>query len=232
MQKYDTLDAYWHDIHKIPTLTEDEECSLSEKIQAGNEEAIDKLVTSNLRYVVSLARQYAEKAEDVSMDDLISEGNIALMVAARKWRPEKGKRFVNYASYDIKKAMEQAIPAQGSMVTLPKRDNEVGKNIRRYSTDAPVHVGQTNTFGDMLKAGKPMTDDAAEDNDVGYVLSKVLRYMDERDKYIIKSFYGIGTEDVKTMAEIGEELGLKRERVRQIRKKAERKMRKLIKSLG
>ncbi|MCR5069552.1 MAG: sigma-70 family RNA polymerase sigma factor [Prevotella sp.] len=232
MQKYDTLDAYWHDIHDIPLLSEEEECCLAERIHAGDESAVEKLVTSNLRYVVSIARQYAEKSDEVSMDDLISEGNIALITAARKWQPEKEKSFVNYAQFDIKKAMLQAMPAQGTMVTLPKRNAESAKQIRRYSTDAPIHAGQTNTFGDLLKAGKPMTDDSAEDNDIGYALAKVLRYLDEKDKYIIKSFYGIGTADVKTMAEIGEELGLKRERVRQIRKKAERKMRRLLKTLN
>ena len=84
MQKYDTLDAYWHDIHGIPLLSEEEECCLAERIQAGDESAVEKLVTSNLRYVVSIARQYAEKSDEVSMDDLISEGNIALITAARK----------------------------------------------------------------------------------------------------------------------------------------------------
>ena len=213
MQKYDTLDAYWHDIHGIPTLSDDEERALSERIKEGDDKALDKLVTSNLRFVVSLARQYSMKTDDVSIDDLISEGNIALMMAARKWNPEKEPHFVSYAVHDVKRAMLQAVSQQDNTVTL----------------DAPAHQGQTNTRGDMQKAGKPMTDDATEDGENSQSLALAMRYLDDREKTIIKSFYGIGTEDTRTMAEIGEEMGLKRERVRQIRKTAERKIRKKLK---
>ncbi|MBQ0073675.1 MAG: sigma-70 family RNA polymerase sigma factor [Prevotella sp.] len=224
---FDTLDAYWQDIKNIPTLSEEEEKRLGQQIQSGNERAIDKLVTANLRFVVSIARKYADK--EVSMDDLISEGNIALMMAARKWNPEKDVRFVSYASHDVRKAIEQALPVQGPMITLPKNDASAGKELRRYSADAPVHPGQTNTLGDMLKADKPMTDTAAEDNEISYSLTMALRFLNEREKDIIKSFYGIGGAEQKTMAEIGEEKGYSRERVRQIRKTAERKMRRAMK---
>lgn len=223
----DTLDAYWQDIKNIPLLSEEEEHRLAEQIQAGNERAIDKLVTANLRFVVSVARQYADK--DVSMDDLISEGNIAMMMAARKWNPQKDGKFVNYAVWDVRRAMEQAIPAQGPMITLPKNDAEAGKELRRFSADAPVHPGQTNTLGDMLKADKPMTDTAAEDNEISYSLMHALHVLNDREKDVIKSFYGIGGAEHLTMAEIGEEKGFTRERVRQIRKTAERKMRRVLK---
>lgn len=224
---YDTLDAYWQEIKNIHTLSEEEEHKLAEQIQAGNERAIDKLVTANLRFVVSIARQYADK--DVSIDDLISEGNIALMLAARKWNPQHDGRFVNYAVYDVRKAMENALPVQGPMLTLPKNDNAAGKELRRFSTDAPVHPGQTNTLGDMLKADKPMTDTAAEENEISYSLMHALHVLNEREKDIIKAFYGLAGVEHKTMAEIGEEKGFTRERVRQIRKTAERKMRRVLK---
>lgn len=224
---YDTLDAYWQDIKNIPVLSDEEEHELAVKIQAGNERAIKKLVTSNLRFVVSIARQYADK--EVSMDDLISEGNIALMLAARRWNPEKDGRFVNYAVWDVRKAMEQALPVQGPMITLPKNDSETGHNLKRFSADAPLHAGQTNTLGDMLKAGKPMTDDAAEENEISYSLMKALHVLNDRERDIIKSFYGIGSSEHLTMAEIGEAKGFTRERVRQIRKTAERKMRRVMK---
>jgi RNA polymerase primary sigma factor len=213
MQKYDTLDAYWHDIHDIPTLTDDEERALAERIQAGDEKALDKLVTSNLRFVVSIARQYSMKSEDVSIDDLISEGNIALMLAARKWSPEKEPRFISYASHDVKRAIQKAMPQQENALTL----------------DAPAHPGQTNTLGDMQKAGKPLTDDATYDHEYGNTLAIAMRYLNDREKEVIRHFYGVGTEDTMTMAEIGDKLGLKRERIRQIRKTAERKMRRIIK---
>lgn len=225
--KYDTLDAYWQEIRNIPSISEEEERSLAEKIQAGNERAIDKLVTANLRFVVSIARQYADKG--LSMDDLISEGNIALMMAARKWDPQKNGKFVNYAVWDVKKAMEQALPEQGAMMTLPKRDANAGTDIRRFSTDTPLHPGQTNTLGDMLKAGKPMTNDEAENNEISYSLMRALHFLNEREKKVILAYYGLGGTEHLTMAEIGEDCGLKRERVRQIRKTAERKMRRAMK---
>lgn len=215
MQKYDTLDAYWHDIHGIKTLSEEEERTLAERIKQGDEKALEKLVTSNLRFVVSIARQYSTKSEDVTIDDLISEGNIALMLAARKWNPDKEPRFVNYAVHDVKRAMFQVISQEDNTVTL----------------DAPAHPGQTNTRGDMQKAGKPMTDDATEEGEDSQSLALAMRYLDDREKRIIQSFYGIGTEDTRTMAEIGEDMGLKRERVRQIRKTAERKIRKKLKDI-
>lgn len=227
MQSFDTLDAYWQDIHNIPSLSDEEERALAVRIQQGDERAIDKLVTSNLRFVVSIARQYADKG--LSMDDLISEGNIALMLAARKWQPNNDERFVNYAVWDVRKAMQEALPEQSTMITLPKKGSEEEKNMRRFSTDAPLHPGQTNTLGDMLKAGKPMTDDAAQDREVSFALMQALHVLNEREQAVITAYYGIGTEEHKTMAEIAEERGLKRERVRQIRKTAERKMRRVMK---
>lgn len=213
MQKYDTLDTYWQDIHNIPMLSDEEEQQLAVRIQSNDQSALDKLVTANLRYVVSVARQYAMKSEDISIDDLISEGNIALMMAAKKWNPAKEPRLITYAASNIKKAIEKCLADQQDMLTL----------------DAPVFQGQTNTLGDMQKAGKPMTDDGTEINEAKDSLAYALRYLDDREKTVITHFYGINTDETMTMAEIGESMGLKRERVRQIRKTAERKIRKKMK---
>lgn len=213
MQKYDTLDSYWQDIHNIPMLSDEEEQRLAACIQNDDQEALDKLVTANLRYVVSVARQYSLKSDDVCIDDLISEGNIALMMAAKKWNPAKEPRLISYAAASVKKAIEKCIAEQMDMLTL----------------DAPAFSGQTNTLGDMQKAGKPMTDDGTEINETKDSLVYALRYLDDREKAVITHFYGINTNETMTMAEIGESLGLKRERVRQIRKTAERKIRKLMK---
>lgn len=221
-------DKYWEEIHNIPSLSEETERALAEKISQGDEKAVDKLVTSNLRYVVALARQMSRQGE-VSMDDLISEGNIAMLLAAKRWDPAKDSNFISYASFSVKKAMMAAIAQQSPMITLPKNEASVSKDMRRMSTDAPVHPGQTNTLGDMLKAGKPMTDDGAEQTDDNYVISQTLTALADREQMIMKHYYGIGTEDTMTMAELAERMKLKRERVRQIRKTAERKMRRLMK---
>lgn len=230
MQSYDTLDTYWQEIHDIPQLPIEEERKLAEQIQAGNERAIEKLVTANLRFVVSIARQYADKG--VNMTDLISEGNIALMMEARKWVPKDDERFVNHAVWAVRKAMEAAIPELGPMITLPKQGGaEEAKKMKQYSTEMPMHPGQTNTVGDMLKAGKPMTDDEAETNEISYGLARAIHFLNERERNIIMSYYGLGGREHLTMAEIGEEQGFTRERVRQIRKTAERKMRREMKKL-
>ena len=215
MKKYDTLDAYWHDIHDIPLLNEDEERKLAVSIKSGDDNALNRLVISNLRFVVSIARQYSQKTDDVSIDDLISEGNIALIAAEKKWNPDNGSRFISYASHGVKHAIQQAIPQTDRMITL----------------DAPIHPGQTNTRGDMIKAGRPMTDDGAENVDNSSSTVIALRYLNDREKHIIRHYYGIGTDETMTMTEIASEMGLKRERVRQIRKTAERKMRRIMRNL-
>ncbi len=226
MQSIDTLDAYWQEIRNIPSLSDDEERALAAKIQLGDEAALERLVTSNLRFVVSIARQYADKG--VNMDDLISEGNIALMLTARKWIPKKDGRFVGYAVWEVRKAMQQALPVQGPMMTLPKSGKTEDKDVRRFSTDVPLHPGQSNTLGDMMKTGKPMTEDVVENKEVSFSLQQALHVLNEREQAVITSFYGIGTVEHQTMSEIAEERGLKRERVRQIRKTAERKMRRFL----
>ena len=215
MAVIDTLDAYWQDISNIKPLTAEEEKALAARIKEGDDRAVDRLVTANLRYVVAMARQISEKSE-VSMNDLISEGNMAMLVAAKKWDSEKEPRFVSYASYGVRKAMMAA-------------DADEPQDIKRMSTDAPLHPGQKNNFGDMLKAGKPMTDDGAELAETSYAISVAMKHLNEREQEVMKHFYGIGTDEQLTMAEIGEKMKLKRERVRQIRKTAERKMRRIMK---
>lgn len=226
MQTIDTLEAYWHDICRIPRLTQDEEQSLAIKIRQGDERALDRLVTANLRLVVSLARQYS--GDGVAMSDLISEGNIALINAARKWDSERSPAFASYAVHDVQKAMNAAIATQGEAMTMPKRDAEASKGVRHFSTDTPVHPGQTNTLGDLLRAGKPDTNDRAERQEVSYALTVAMKSLNERERKVIAAYYGIGEKDAMTMAEIGQDMDLKRERVRQIRKTAERKMRRVM----
>lgn len=229
MKSYDILDAYWQDIKDIPVLSDEEERTLAQRIKDGDGKAVEKLVTSNLRFVVSVARQYADKG--VNIDDLISEGNLAMMVAAKKWNPKDDGRFVNYAVLDVRRAMEKALPEQGDMMTISAKGSKDAASMIRYSTDSPMRPGQTNTLGDMLKAGKPMTDDETENKELNYSLLRAMSFLNEREKMIVKAFYGIAGSEQLTMAEIAEASGFKRERVRQIRKKAERKMRRAIKAL-
>lgn len=194
-------------------LTDDEERLLGERIAQGDQQALEKLVTANLGFVVSVARQYQDNG--LSLDDLVSEGNLALMLAAGKWKPEKGIRFVQYAVWDIRKAIERAIEQQGNIIH-----------------DAPASVGFTNSRVDMAVAKSNRN----ADENIAFLsadseLAGSLGCLNERERKVIILYYGLGT-DALTMMEIANEMGLKRERVRQIRKKAERKLRKPLTMLN
>ena len=194
-------------------LTDEEERQLGERIAQGDQQALEKLVTANLGFVVSVARQYQDNG--LSLDDLVSEGNLALMLAAGKWKPEKGIRFVQYAVWDIRKAIERAIEQQGNIIH-----------------DAPASVGFTNSRVDMAVAKSNRN----ADENIAFLsadseLAGSLGCLNERERKVIILYYGLGT-DALTMMEIANEMGLKRERVRQIRKKAERKLRKPLTMLN
>ena len=187
-------------------LTDEEERQLGERIAQGDHNALEKLVTANLGFVVSVARQYQDNG--LALDDLVSEGNLALMLAAGKWKPEKGIRFVQYAVWDIRKDIERAIEQQGNIIH-----------------DAPASVGFTNSRVDMAVAKSNRN----ADENIAFLsadseLAGSLGSLSERERKVIILYYGLGT-DALTMMEIANEMGLKRERVRQIRKKAERKLR-------
>lgn len=193
-------------------LSDEEERLLGERIAQGDQKALDKLVTANLGFVVSIARQYQDKG--LVLDDLVSEGNLALMLAAAKWKPEKGIRFVQYAVWDIRKAIERAIDQQGNIIH-----------------DAPASVGFTNSRVDMVVAkSNRNAHDEVDLADAGSELTGSLGCLNERERKVITLYYGLGT-DALTMIEIAEQMGLKRERVRQIRKKAEQKLRKPLRTL-
>lgn len=194
-------------------LTDEEERLLGERIAQGDQQALEKLVTANLGFVVSVARQYQDNG--LSLDDLVSEGNLALMLAAGKWKPEKGIRFVQYAVWDIRKAIERAIEQQGNIIH-----------------DAPASVGFTNSRVDMAVAkSNRNADESVSFLSADTELTGSLGCLNERERKVIILYYGLGT-DALTMMEIAEEMGLKRERVRQIRKKAERKLRKPLTKLN
>lgn len=207
-------------------LSEEEERKLGEQIQQGNTKAVDSLVTANLGFVVSIARQYANKGLD--LDDLVSEGNIALMLAAYKWNPEKGIRFVQYAVWDIRKAMEQALGQQVNVVRKPQSDT---LRMSQVSMDAPLRQGYTRTLGESMPARNNRSQqEEVDNNSMGYGLSQCLNVLSDREQKIITLFYGLDGDQMN-MAEIGEHMQLKRERVRQIRKKAERKLRPYLREI-
>lgn len=202
-------------------LSEEEEMTLGLLVQHGDAKALDRLITANIGFVVYVARQYQNHG--LSLDDLVSEGNLAMMLAAKKWNPEKGVRFVQYAVWDIRKALAQAVERQGGTVG--------GKDFSEVSLDAPCKAGGLTTYADRMKSRDDKNaNEEAYIASFGYGLMEGIGVLNERERQVIMLYYGIGCDAV-TMAEIGEKMSLKRERVRQIRKKAERKLRKPLREL-
>lgn len=176
----------------------------------------EKLATANMGYVVTLARQY--KSDILSTEDLVSEGSIGLMKAAEKYDPERGKPFVTFAAPYIRSSIEAAISRL-----------ETATDIR--STDESLPVGSRNNYtllNVLEDVNAPKADELVEETTLNEDLIRVMDILNEREQAVVKRYYGLLGQRL-TMAEIGEDLGLKRERVRQIRDQAVRKLRKAAK---
>ena len=185
----------------------------AEKKENDEENERDALITGNMGYVVTLARQY--RSELLSTDDLISEGSIGLMKAADKFDPSRGKPFVTFAAPFIRKSIEDAI-------------SRITGEVPVMSTDESLPIGSNNNFtllNVLEDTGAPKTDAILEQNSLSDEMATAISTLNEREQAVIRRYFGIESQRM-TMAEIGEELGLKRERVRQIRDKAVRKLKK------
>lgn len=223
----ESLNIYLNEIGKETILSDDEEKQLSQQIMAGGaaaEQAIGKLTSANLRFVVSIAKQYVDRG--VAILDLISEGNIGLMKAARSFDGSRGLRFVGYAEPFVRKAVEAAVNEQSGIFRLPKHEHsaEEKANSRAFSVDAPLQNGKNVNLLSILSdptAARP--DQQALETSVKEELLEAMNILDNRERNVVEAFYGIGQPHL-TFAEIGEKMGLKRERVRQIRNKAVRKL--------
>ena len=224
-------EKYIEEIVHEQLLSDKEEQELAEKIKIGDAMALEKLTKANLKFVVSLAHQYRNRG--LGEDDLISEGNIGMMYAAQRFDGKKGVRFVVFAAPYIRKAMEEAIKEQSTLYKLPKNEKDKYDKIRSraLSIDQPVPVGSNNNFTlqhILENENAKHADDQLNQEILSNEIQKGLDILDEREKRIITYIYGL-TGSHYTMAEIAEEMGLKRERVRQIRDKALRKLHKKMK---
>ena len=212
-------DNYMNDIGNTEIMTDAEEKALAVEIEKGSQEAINRLVGANLRYVVTLANTY--KNRGMETEDLISEGNIGLMRAAARFHPEYRKRFVTFAAPFIRQSIEAAIAHNTTT-----DDSSKGLQIR--SVDAPVPVGSQNTYtllSILENTDAERSDQAVEQESVVDRLKKRLGRLEERERIVVTKLYGVGCPP-QTMMETAMDMGLKRERVRQIRNKALRKLRK------
>ena len=254
----EALDKYLVEIGRAPLISIDEEIELAQKIRKGGpegERAKDKLVTANLRFVVSVAKQYQHQG--LTLTDLIDEGNIGLIKAAQKFDETRGFKFISYAVWWIRQSILQAIAEQSRIVRLPLNQvgslNKISHEINRFEQENQRHPSVSElaeaTDMDEEKIGQSMLDvmasgeDSRTDRQVDHesmaqelnaVLNRVLK---EREITIIRECFGIGCHE-KGLEEIGDQLGLTRERVRQIREKSITKLREsgnakiLMKYLG
>ena len=247
-----SLDKYLQEIGKEDLITVEEEVDLAQRIKKGDKEALEKLTRANLRFVVSVAKQYQNQG--LSLPDLINEGNLGLIKAAEKFDETRGFKFISYAVWWIRQSILQALAEQSRIVRLPLNQvgslNKINKAFARFEqeherTPSPEELADeldlpkekvTDTLrvsGRHVSVDAPFSD--GEDNSLlGTEVERALSTLTDRERDIIKYFFGIGCSEM-TLEEIGEKFGLTRERVRQIKEKAIRRLRhstrsKLLKS--
>ena len=224
-----SLNLYLDEIGREQLLTADEERALSERIKAGDSRALQRLVEANLRFVVKIATQY--RGQGLSLDDLISEGNIGLMKAAAKFDASHGTPFVNYAVVQIRQEIERAIGKETGKQGGREADSMAGKSVRQLmSVDAPMN-GRTNMslLSVLVNTNSPSADGRVYSEAVENAIEFALLSLTERERQVVGAFFGLDREH-ETLAEIAEDMQLKRERVRQIRNRAIRRLRKTYKN--
>ena len=267
-----SLDKYLQEIGKEELITVEEEVELAQRIRKGDQEALEKLTKANLRFVVSVAKQYQNQG--LSLPDLINEGNLGLIKAAEKFDETRGFKFISYAVWWIRQSILQALAEQSRIVRLPLNQvgslNKINKASARFeqehertpsaeelaaelelprekvtdtlrvagrhiSVDAPFADGEDNSLLDVLvNPDSPNADRGLINESLAKEVDRALETLSERERDIIRCFFGIGCSEM-TLEEIGEKFDLTRERVRQIKEKAIRRLRndsrsKLLKS--
>lgn len=261
----ESLDKYLVEIGRVPMISIEEEIELAQKIRKGGragERAKEKLVNANLRFVVSVAKQYQHQG--LSLTDLIDEGNIGLVRAAEKFDETRGFKFISYAVWWIRQSILQAIADQSRVVRLPlnqvgwqnkinramskfeqenerrpsveelsedvdlpleKIDEAMSANTRHVSVDAPFGGDDESSLLDVLvNDNAPMADRKLVAESLAAEVAQALQTLNERERNIVKAYFGIGEPEM-TLDEIGMKFGLTRERVRQIKEKALRRLR-------
>lgn len=216
------LNKYLDEIGREQLLSQDEESRLSARIRKGDERALNRLIEANLRFVVAIAKQY--QGQGLSMEDLVSEGNMGLIKAARKFDGSSGLRFVSYAVAFVRQQIGKALHKESAEQRV-----ENAKDGQTRSVDAPLgSKSNVSLLSVLVDANSPMADERVYRSGVESAVEYALQSLSERERIVINAFFGIGQERL-TMQEIADDMQLKRERIRQIRNKAIRHMKKTYK---
>ena len=271
----DSLERYLQEISREPMISTDEEVRLASLIKKGDDEALGQLVRANLRFVVSVAKQY--QGQGLNLTDLINEGNVGLITAAKRFDETRGFKFISYAVWWIRQSILQAISEQSRIVRMPlnqvgfqskltkaivnfeqeferrpsvqeladiletdvsKVQEALGTNGKKVSVDAPFQDDDSNCLIDiMTDDSAPGTDNQMEKESLSSDLESALSTLNERERQVLKMLFGIGRNEM-TAEEVANSLNLTRERVRQIKERALRRLREaenisiLMKYLG
>ena len=257
-----SLEKYLQEIGHQDLLTADEEVELAQQIRKGDRKALERLTKANLRFVVSVAKQYQNKG--LSLPDLINEGNLGLIKAAERYDETRGFKFISYAVWWIRQSILQAIAEQSRIVRLPLNQvgsvNRIARELNKFeqenerkpsveemadridlpeekiaeamkinthhvSMDAPFADGEDNSLLDFLpNTDSPSTDNVLDQESLRTEIGRVLDVLNDREQKVIIAFFGIGMQEM-TLEEIGDKYNLTRERVRQIKEKAIRRLR-------
>jgi len=257
-----SLDKYLQEIGKVDLITADMEVELAQRIKAGDQIALEKLTKANLRFVVSVAKQYQNQG--LTLPDLINEGNLGLIKAAKRFDETRGFKFISYAVWWIRQSILQALAEQSRIVRLPlnkigsinkinktfarvEQENErppsaeeIAKELdmtvsdvkesmknsgRHVSMDAPLIEGEDSNLYDVLNSGEsPNPDKSLLHESLKVEILRALETLTPREADVVKLYFGLGDAHPMTLEEIGETFDLTRERVRQIKEKAIRRL--------
>ncbi len=258
-----SLERYLQEIGEVPLLTPEEEIELAKRIKKGDHEALEKLTKANLRFVVSVAKQYQNQG--LSLGDLINEGNLGLIKAANRFDETRGFKFISYAVWWIRQSILQALAEQSRVVRLPLNRvgalNKIGKALsaleqeferepsaaeiadeldmtpyevsdtlkisgKHLSLDAPFNQDEESRLLDVLASNElPSPDNRLMRESLKIEVERALASLTPREAEVVKLYFGLGREHPLTLEEIGERFNLTRERVRQIKEKAIRRLR-------
>lgn len=223
--EYTGLNKYLDTIGREQLLSDEQERQLSERILRGDQRALGRLVEANLRFVVKIASMY--RGQGLQLDDLIAEGNIGMMTAAAKFDASRGTRFISFSAPYVRRQIERAIEEQNSIYKVPRdADRQTRQNGHPMSVDAPLG-GRSNMslLSVLVNQDSPQSDERVYSEAIENAIEFALLSLSERESQVVNRSFGLDREH-ETMAEIADDLGLKRERVRQIRKRAIRRLKK------
>lgn len=222
-----SLSTYLKEVERIPLLTREQEYELALKAKNGDSMAREKLVESNSRFVISVAKQF--QGRGLPLEDLISEGNLGLLIAIDKFEPETGNHFISYAIWWIRQSILKALNEKSRMVRLPAnkiKDADI-YGVDVTSLDTPINDDEDSSLGDVIQSTDDSPEDSVMEQTLTEAIDKALSSFDDKERDIIIRRFGLHNTEPMSLQEIGSLYGVTKERIRQIEKKVLTSMRQI-----